>query len=567
VIRHITHIRLKFKHHSLGICVGLLFVMPVIGCGGGSALKIPPPIPNDEQNIPPPEKRSINIIADGFDKQFSKPMQRALDISRQLRRLTGHRQEAFNVDAFDEVGNSSWYTNRNDQKQMTLEQIKQGPNRGEGPETIGPWTIIGAKTEGVTPGFTIEDHRGGRYVIKFDPKGWQELATGAEVVSTKLLYAAGYNTPENYIVFFDPAILELGDEVMMVDKKTGKKRPMTQADLDTLLAGLDPRTDGTIRAVASKFLSGKVLGPFRYYGTRKDDPNDFIPHDYRRELRGLRTIASWINHYDTKAGNTLDMYVEEDGRHFVRHYLIDFGSTLGSQGDEPMPEWVGYETVVDPGQMTKNTLGVGLYVPAWEKGRTITYRSIGLFDYEAFQPQKFEFIVPNPAFVNRTSRDGFWGARIVTSFSDEQIRAAVETGQYTNLEAADYLTDVLIKRRDIIGRYWFDKMNPADEFTVEETVGGQSQFRCVDLAVERGYKDPSQARYQYELKRDGQAIGSPGEMGQPMRIPLPKGEQGILEVRLRNQRANGKWGTWVSAFLTAADNPGGYSIIAVQRQD
>ncbi|NIW47138.1 MAG: hypothetical protein GWN30_21030, partial [Gammaproteobacteria bacterium] len=59
-------------------------------------------------------------------------------------------------------------------------------------------------------------------------------------------------------------------------------------------------------------------------GIRDDDLNDVIPHQHRRELRGLRVVAAWLNHFDTKANNTLDVYVE-DG--YVRHYLIDFGST------------------------------------------------------------------------------------------------------------------------------------------------------------------------------------------------------------------------------------------------
>jgi hypothetical protein len=52
-----------------------------------------------------------------------------------------------------------------------------------------------------------------------------------------------------------------------------------------------------------------------------------------------------------------------------------------------------------------------------------------------------------------------------------------------------------------------------------------------------------------------------------MRVPLPETEQGILEVRLRNQRLEGKWGHWVSAFVTADDTPGEYRIVAIQRED
>ena len=67
--------------------------------------------------------------------------------------------------------------------------------------------------------------------------------------------------------------------------------------------------DGRVRVTASRYLAGRPIGPFRYYGTRTDDPNDVIPHENRRELRGLRLFAAWTNHDDTRAHNTQDVTV------------------------------------------------------------------------------------------------------------------------------------------------------------------------------------------------------------------------------------------------------------------
>ena len=64
-------------------------------------------------------------------------------------------------------------------------------------------------------------------------------------------------------------------------------------------------------------------------------PTTCIPHRQRRELRGLRLFAAWLNHFDTKQRNSLDIYSGEEGAGHVVHYLIDFASTLGAGATGP----------------------------------------------------------------------------------------------------------------------------------------------------------------------------------------------------------------------------------------
>src|SRR6185503_20895314 len=101
-----------------------------------------------------------------------------------------------------------------------------------------------------------------------------------------------------------------------------RKRAMRQSDVEQLLAGVDREADGSYRVVASKALPGRPVGRIRFFGTRPDDPNDLIPHEHRRELRGYRVFAAWLNHTDAKAINSLDTLVSTEGRAFVRHHLI-----------------------------------------------------------------------------------------------------------------------------------------------------------------------------------------------------------------------------------------------------
>jgi len=373
----------------------------LISCSGSNQFMIPEPPPDDKQNVPSPVERDINIIADGIDKQIVDKIGGLLDFSYQLRKLFGKPREAVNVDAFDEVYNSSWFTNRNATKQMSIEETARGADTGTGPDVSGTWIIKNAKSQGVTPGFgRIVDSRKDGYVIKFDPPGYPELASGAEVVSTKLFHAAGYNTPENYIVVFDPKILVLDYEVDFTDDM-GRERFMTEEDLQAILQRIQIGEDGKIRALASKFIEGDGIGPFRYEKIRKDDPNDVIPHEDRRELRGLRVMASWLNHFDTKANNSYDAWVPEvlEGNvGYVKHYLLDFGSTLGSISRGPMPYHVGHENWVDQKAIFRKNLTLGLVVDDYEKYYDVKYPSIGFFTSASFHPQEYKYIFPNPAF-------------------------------------------------------------------------------------------------------------------------------------------------------------------------
>ena len=113
--------------------------------------------------------------------------------------------------------------------------------------------------------------------------------------------------------------------------------------------------------------AGVRSGHFRYYGTRPDDPNDIFPHEHRRELRGLSVFAAWLNHDDSRSINTLDVLVPEAGRSIVRHYLIDFGSTLGSGSTQAQTTRAGNEFLWEARPTLVTMLTLGFYVRPWVK--------------------------------------------------------------------------------------------------------------------------------------------------------------------------------------------------------
>ena len=195
-----------------------------------------------------------------------------------------------------------------------------------GVEPLDPnetWTIVEAKPNGANPGFFIEAPSG-RYLLKFDGQVQPQRATSADIIGSRFYWNAGYHAPCNQIVYFDPSILRIGEGATTEDVY-GNDVPINAADIARVLdAGFRLR-NGLVRVSASAFLPGRPIGPFEYEGTRGDDPNDRVPHEHRRELRGNKILAAWLNHHDAREQNSLDVWIEADeNRGYLRHYMIDF---------------------------------------------------------------------------------------------------------------------------------------------------------------------------------------------------------------------------------------------------
>jgi hypothetical protein len=221
-------------------------------------------------------------------------------------------------------------------------------------------------------------------------------------------------------------------------------------------------------------------------------------------LRGLRLFAAWLNHDDTRSINSLDVYVEGDGGGYVRHYLIDFGSCLGSGSVKSQTRRAGNEYMWDAGPTFKTMATLGLWVRPYLKIRYPSFPSIGRFESNAFRPEKWVPEYPNPAFDRMDDADAYWAAKIVMSFTDQDIRTLVETGRLSDPDASEYLVQTLIDRRDAIGKYYFGRIEPLDDFVVS---GDSLHF--VDLAVERGFK-ASPGIYRFSWREYDHRQGIPG---------------------------------------------------------
>jgi hypothetical protein len=427
------------------------------------------PEPLDIKNA---ERRKLSEYYDFFNSTFNKPGEK---------HAPGAPIPAGAVNTLGEVPDSTWYTNRHGRKRLSIDELVRGPGNTSAPSTEGHWTVIDVKSEGVTPGFTIEDAKGRRYQIKFDPPNAPEIGTGADVMGSKFYWAFGYFTPENYVVYFNPEQLIVGKDARIVDRR-GVERPMRQSDITGVLANV-PRNDrGELRAVASRFVDGKAIGPFRFHGVRTDDPNDIVPHEHRRDLRGLQVFNAWLNHSDSKSLNSLDTLVEDKGKQYIRHHLIDFSAAFGAEAFGPKSPRGGYVHLFEWPDSAKNFLTFGLYVPKWARADYEHVEGMGRLEADVFDPSDWKSNYYIPAFKNCLPDDAFWAAKQVMRFTEPEIRAIVATARYSDKEAVDHLVQVLLARQQKIGREYFNTVLPLDEFTVRN---GQLVYE--DLGVRHGF--------------------------------------------------------------------------------
>jgi hypothetical protein len=364
---------------------------------------------------------------------------------------------AQNVNTVDEVPDSSWFTNRITARELTIDELVRGPNVGAPPDP-SKWVIFREKTSGVHPGVTAKDAKGDTWFLEFDPKFYPEGATASLMMATRFFWAFGYNQVETFLTTFDPKHVEF-DPSATIRRPNGKRTPFTHDDLSAVLEQAARRTDGTYRVVAGRLLPGKVLGNFRYAGTRPDDPNDIVPHEHRRELRAMRVFGAWTNLTDLKSANTLDTLVSENGRLVVKHWLQDVGSTFGMNND--LHEWdLSWENFYQGDTTLKRLVTFGFALGPWQTVKYVEKPSIGKFEGDRFDPRTWRPQTPTAAYMELRTDDAFWAARRIAAFNREMITALIHTGEFSDPSAEQALVDIMLKRRDKILQAYLPAVNP-----------------------------------------------------------------------------------------------------------
>lgn len=484
-----------------------------------------------------------SLMWDGADSVIFRPVSEALGLY-----LPG--EEAVNVNSVDEVPNSSWFTNRIGVAPMTVEDVQRGacdPSLILHPESAGEgtWVIDKGKVEGTTAGFRIKVS-GHNYLLKIDEPAQPELGSAAQTIGLAIYHAAGFNTPCEQIVYFKPSILKLSPGLRYKGGNMEEEKEFDQKALDAILAKAVRRGD-RIRMEASAWLAGESVGPFRYADTRHDDPNDVIKHQDRRELRGSRLIAAWIDHTDAREGNSLDTWIadhedapESSPGHIV-HYMLDTGEALGPRWKnyEPVTRRAGYGYVFDWGVFASDFAGIGIPRHPWDYIQTRPGHELFLyFNVTDFVPDQWKNEYSNTAFSRMTERDAAWMARILARFTPEMVHGLAEIGRFTDPENTEYLATVLEGRLEKILDRYLTRLSPIADVQMKDA----NRLCGFDLAEWREVRAPQQFRYTANSSRSG-----------PLHVERRGG--GAICVRVPHVAPDG---------VIADDSPARYVVVTIR---
>jgi hypothetical protein len=127
------------------------------------------------------------------------------------------------------------------------------------------------------------------------------------------------------------------------------------------------------------------------------------------------------------------------------HYLLDFSSTLGAGNDDWKSPRYGHEYFFDPGRLALRAVTLGIVHPAWDDV-PLAHPALGYFDADTFDPEAWRTTYPNPLFDAATTRDAFWGARLVSSLTDDDLRVVARAAEWSDARAEVILVDLLSRR-------------------------------------------------------------------------------------------------------------------------
>ena len=128
-------------------------------------------------------------------------------------------QRALGINALDDVPDSTWFTNRIGVRDLSLDELRSGPDGVGSPEDAQPVDVDSTKVGGATVGFIITDARGKKFLLKFDRAGYPETETATHMIVGRFSGRSATTSPRTTSRYFERA-----DFVVAPDATKGRVR-------------------------------------------------------------------------------------------------------------------------------------------------------------------------------------------------------------------------------------------------------------------------------------------------------------------------------------------------------
>ena len=268
---------------------------------------------------------------------------------------------------------------------------------GKEHEPKGKFKFVEEDFGGSNPKFKIEDEQGVRWKVKLGKEAQPEVS------ATRLLWAVGYFTDEDYY------LPELQVQGM---KKLKRGQNLVSADGKIRGARLERHRPGEKKIADWSWFKNPFVGT--------------------KELNGLKVMMALINNTDLKKENN-SIYDEEGLEH--RYVVTDLGASFGKTGSI-FSQSIGNSNDYVDSKFIKQ----------------VKFQQV---DFVMHNRPPFIFVFDIPYYVNRTRmqkvvkhvacKDAKWIGQLLSQLSDQQIGDAFRAGGFTPEDIARY-TIVIHKR-------------------------------------------------------------------------------------------------------------------------
>lgn len=270
---------------------------------------------------------------------------------------------------------------------------------GAGHQPHGPFTFLQEDMEGSNPKLDIRDQDGVKWKVKLGAEARPEVA------ASRLVWAAGYFTPEDYFL----------EDLQVQGLPSHLHRGQDQVG-----------SDGALHKVR---LKGPMKGEEKL-GTWQWGSNPFVG---TREFNGLRVLMALINNWDLKdSNNAVYQAKHDDGSAELQQiYLVsDLGASFGTTG------------------LTLSVEGSRGNLDAYKHSKFISNTNPVTVDFGSPSRPTLIESFNLPVFIHRVDlrrigrhiprEDAKWMGQVLGRLSPEQIRDAFRAAGYSASEVNEF---------------------------------------------------------------------------------------------------------------------------------